>query len=115
MFNVSCIFRDENTVLIHDIDLATHLYRIAQEAVTNAVKHGHSREIVIDLSQRTGTVALSICDDGAGFPDVPEHKEGMGLRIMNYRANMMGAALKIQKNPNGGTVVTCVLPLIGNE
>jgi len=83
--------------------------------VTNAVKHGHSRQVIIDLSHRGGTVALSIHDDGVGFPVVPEHKEGMGLRIMNYRANMIGASLKIQKNPNGGTMVTCVLPLNGNE
>ena len=115
LFNVSCLFRDEDAIPIRDIDLATHLYRIAQEAVTNAVKHGHSRQVVIDLSHRGGTVALSIYDDGVGFPDVPDHKEGMGLRIMNYRANMIGASLKIQKNPNGGTMVTCVLPLNGNE
>ena len=116
LFNVSCLFRDENVVLIRDADLATHLYRIAQEAVTNAVKHGHARKVVIELSHRSASaVVLSIRDDGAGFPDVPERKEGMGLRIMNYRANMIGASLNISKNPNGGTSVTCMLSLTDDD
>ena len=101
----------DHDVLIHDIDLATHLYRIAQEAVTNAIKHGQSRHIVIGLLQRGDKVLLSIRDDGVGFTDRLESKEGMGIRTMNYRANMIGASLDIQKNPAGGTVVTCTLPM----
>jgi PAS domain S-box-containing protein len=111
LFNISCHFRVEEDVLIRDIDLATHLYRIAQEAVTNAIKHGQSRQIVIGLSHRRDKVFLSVQDDGLGFTDRLQNKEGMGIRIMNYRANMIGASLDIQKNPAGGTVVICTLPV----
>jgi PAS domain S-box-containing protein len=110
LFDISCRFRGED-VLIRDINLATHLYRIAQEAVTNAIKHGQSRKIVIGLSHRRDKVLLSIQDDGLGFPDMLESKEGMGIRIMHYRANMIGASLDIQRNPSGGTIVICTLPM----
>jgi PAS domain S-box-containing protein len=111
LFDISCHFRVEEDVLIRDSDLATHLYRIAQEAVTNAIKHGQSRKIVIGLFRRTDNVLLSIQDDGLGFPERLQNKEGMGIRTMNYRANMIGASLDIQKNPGGGTVVICTLPV----
>jgi signal transduction histidine kinase len=101
----------DEEVLIRDIDVATHLYRIAQEAVTNAIKHGQSRQIAIDLSQRRDKVVLRIQDDGLGFTGRLENKEGMGIRTMNYRANMIGASLAIQKNPGGGTAVVCTLPM----
>src|SRR5262249_56287127 len=77
LFNISCLFRVEEDVLIRDIDLATHLYRIAQEAVTNAIKHGQSRQIAIGLSRRRDKVLLSIQDDGVGFTDRLDNKEGM--------------------------------------
>ena len=111
LFHISCLFRVDQDVLIRDIDLATHLYRIAQEAVTNAIKHGQSRQIVIVLSHDRDKVLLSIQDDGVGFTGRLENKEGMGIRTMNYRANMIGALLDIQKNPAGGTVVICTLPM----
>ena len=111
LFDISCRFRVDEDVSIRNSDLATHLYRIAQEAVTNAIKHGQSRQIVIGLSHRPGKVILSIQDDGSGFTNRLKNKEGMGIRTMNYRANMIGASLDIQKNPAGGTVVVCTLPM----
>ena len=111
LFDISCRFRVDEDVSIRNSDLATHLYRIAQEAVTNAIKHGQSRQIVIGLSHRPGKVILSIQDDGSGFTNRLRNKEGMGIRTMNYRANMIGASLDIQKNPTGGTVVVCTLPM----
>jgi PAS domain S-box-containing protein len=111
LFHISCHFKVDEEVSIRDIDVATHLYRIAQEAVTNAIKHGQSRRIVIGLSHRRDQVLVSIQDDGSGFTDPPGNKEGMGIRTMNYRANMIGASLDIQKNPAGGTVVVCALPM----
>jgi PAS domain S-box-containing protein len=111
LFHISCHCKVDEEVLIRDIDVATHLYRIAQEAVTNAIKHGQSRQIAIDLSQRRDKVVLRIQDDGLGFTGRLENKEGMGIRTMNYRANMIGASLAIQKNPGGGTAVVCTLPM----
>jgi len=110
LFHISCHFSVDHDVLVRDLDLATHLYRIAQEAVTNAVRHGQSRQIVIGLSQRRDKVVLSIQDDGVGFPGRLENQEGMGIRTMNYRANMIGGSLDITKNHTGGTVVICTLP-----
>jgi len=111
LFDVTCHFKVDQDVLIRDSDLATHLYRIAQEAVTNAIKHGQPRKIVIELSHRRDKFLLRIQDDGLGFSESLENKEGMGIRTMNYRANIIGASLDIQKNRAGGTVVTCILPL----
>jgi len=111
LFDVTCRFKVDQDVLIRDSDLATHLYRIAQEAVTNAIKHGQSRKIVIELSHCRDKVLLSIRDDGLGFTNRLENKEGMGIRTMNYRANMIGASLDIQKHLAGGTVVICALPM----
>jgi PAS domain S-box-containing protein len=115
LFHISCHFKVDEDVLIRDIDVATHLYRIAQEAVTNAIKHGQAQRIEIGLSHRRDKFLLSIQDDGLGFTERLENKEGMGIRTMNYRANMIGASLDIQKNPAGGTVVICTLPLSMEE
>jgi PAS domain S-box-containing protein len=115
LFHISCHFKVDEDVSIYDSDVATHLYRIAQEAVTNAIKHGQSRQITIDLSQCRDKVVLRIQDDGLGFTGRLENKEGMGIRTMNYRANMIGASLDIQKNPAGGTLVVCALPVSAED
>jgi PAS domain S-box-containing protein len=115
LFHISCHFKVDEDVSIYDSDVATHLYRIAQEAVTNAIKHGQSRQITIDLSQCRDKVVLRIQDDGLGFTGRLENKEGMGIRTMNYRANMIGASLDIQKNPAGGTLVVCALPVSAQD
>jgi signal transduction histidine kinase len=96
---------------VHDEVLADHLYRIAQEAVTNAVKHGHGRNIVIGLAVVNGGGALTIRDDGRGFDGVPKSKPGLGLRIMSYRAKMISGSLSVESSLNGGTVVQCSFPM----
>lgn len=107
---ISCRFECPTRVLVPDNRLAMHLYRIAQEAVTNALKHGRPRLIVIRLEETPGEVRLSISDDGAGMPPPSERKEGAGLRIMRYRAAAIAATLKIESNPGGGTLVRCEAP-----
>lgn len=94
-----------------DNTTATHLYRIAQEAVTNAVKHGLATELDIELSTNPHSTVLSVKDQGQGI-DGPDPKEcGMGLRIMNYRADIIGGTLDIQRNHSGiGTSVICTIP-----
>jgi signal transduction histidine kinase len=98
-------------VHIHDVMVATHLYRIAQEAVNNAIRHGKSRDIVIRLKARNGTGTLSIQDDGVGFTTDPAKRPGMGLSIMNYRADIIGGSLKVQPSDEHGIAVTCMFPL----
>jgi signal transduction histidine kinase len=89
---------------------ATHLYRIAQEAISNAIRHGHARHIIVRLSRTESDVILEVTDDGIGFPEVlPEGHGGMGLRIMAQRAEMIGAALAIHRGAKGGTLVSCRL------
>jgi PAS domain S-box-containing protein len=111
LFHIGCSFRCERPLTIHDANLATHLYRIAQEAVNNAIRHGKSRNIVIGLSGKNGAGMLTIQDDGDGFPKKPVNPPGVGLSIMNYRADMVGGSLKVQPNQDRGVTVTCIFPI----
>jgi len=115
LFHIGCGFHCEKPLQIHDANLATHLYRIAQEAVNNAIRHGKSRNIVISLSGKNGTGTLVIQDDGDGFPKKPASPPGVGLSIMNYRADMVGGSLKVQPNQERGITVTCMFPIRGIE
>ena len=111
LFAISCRFRCDEPVLIHDSGMSTHLYRIAQEAVNNAIRHGHASEILISLSASDGSGRLVIEDDGSGLPKLPANHLGMGLQIMNYRARMIGGSLQVQDSKLRGTAVTCTFPL----
>src|SRR5258708_39984408 len=86
LFNISCRFQCPRPVLVGDNTVATHLYRIPQEAITNAGKHGEARYIVVSLSDSVGQLKLRMWNWGAGFLAGASAKNGMGLRIMQYRA-----------------------------
>ncbi len=91
-------------VLVKDNAVANHIYRIAQEAVNNAVKHGKAKHISIELSAPQGRMQLSVHDDGMGFhPYLIGKNAGMGLQIMRYRAKMIGASLDIESDPGHGS------------
>ncbi len=107
LFKVSCRFQCEPPILIHDNAVATHLYYIGQEAVSNAVRHGKAQHIIITMTAENDRNTLVVKDDGIGFRDVLQEPAGMGLHIMNYRARMIDGSLTIQRNPGGGTTVTC--------
>jgi two-component system CheB/CheR fusion protein len=96
--------------VVHDKALADHLHRLAQEAVTNAVKHGHAKSITIGLAAVKGGGVLTIRDDGCGFDVVPRSESGLGMRIMSYRAKMIGGSLSVQSSVSG-TVVRCSFPI----
>jgi signal transduction histidine kinase len=98
-------------VLIRDGTTAMHLHRIAQEAVSNAIRHGKARRIVVELSERNGRVALTVEDDGVGLTEGWQKSQGLGTRIMAHRAAMIGADFAIDLNPTGGTFVKCSLPI----
>lgn len=115
LFQIRCHFECVEPVLIEDVNVATHLYHIAQEAVNNGIRHGRSQNIVIDLSRKNGTGMLKIQDDGKGFPDQPSSPPGFGLSIMSYRANVVGGSLKVQPNEGRGVTVTCTFPIPGVE
>ena len=107
LFNIGCRFICRQPVLLEDSTTATHLYRIAQEAVTNAIKHGKPGLIQISLTQTPGRINLAVKDNGVGLPATPRKHRGMGLRIMQYRAGTIGGSLAIQKDAGGGTTVVC--------
>jgi two-component system, LuxR family, sensor kinase FixL len=89
---------------------ATHLFRIAQEAISNALKHGGARNVQVDLEKRGKEISLSITDDGRGFtPGAPA--SGMGLRIMRYRAGMIGGKVRVESTEGRGTKVVCTAPI----
>jgi signal transduction histidine kinase len=90
--------------------VAIHLYRIAQEAISNAIKHGHATTVLLELTESDDQINLTIQDDGQGLRPNGEHHPGMGLAIMDYRARTIGAALELQIKPQGGTSVSCRLP-----
>ncbi len=108
VFNITCVFICNAPVLITDTAASTHLFRIAQEAVNNAIKHGSARHITVTLAPHNEKNVLTIEDNGVGFPKDQHTKKGMGLRIMNYRSRMIGASLSVGNNPSGSGLVTCV-------
>lgn len=90
-------------------DKALHLYRIAQEAINNAVKHAEAEHIWIRLATDGDTLRLSVRDNGRGLPDASSATDGLGQRVMQYRADLIGATLTIKSAPSNGTLVTCRL------
>lgn len=113
VFRVSCPFRCDRPVQVPDNKVATQLFRIAQEAVANAIKHSSAERIEITLSQDDeDQLLLSIRDNGIGIPDpVPGKTKGMGLLTMNHRARMMGGVLSVDRDGHGGTLVQCRVPI----
>ena len=109
VFRCECRFRCDPPVLLPNHAVAIHLYRIAQEAVNNALKHGRARRIDISLAAKDHSVILAVNDNGVGIPrKLPRHK-GMGLRIMRYRAEVIGGALRVVPHSRGGTRVVCTV------
>jgi signal transduction histidine kinase len=104
---ITCRFDCAEPITLRDNMTARHLYYIAKEAVTNAVKHGSPTDIGITLDRDGDFVALGVRDNGRGFSEPLVECQGMGLRIMQYRAGLIGAMLSIGRVEGGGTVVAC--------
>jgi PAS domain S-box-containing protein len=96
-------------VQLPDHATATHLFHIAQEAVSNALRHGRPRHIRLTLLAEPSGLRLCIKDDGIGLKGAPDQSDGLGLRIMHYRAALIGGVLQINPSQGGGTVVSCTL------
>ena len=112
VFAIDCQFICPRPVLLRNQATATNLYRIAQEAVSNAIKHGGGTRVTIRLRQAApGRLTLVIRDNGSGFAANPPTHKGMGLQIMRYRASMCGGTLDIRKSAPRGTLVTCRIPV----
>lgn len=107
---VPCNCECNHTVHIHNRDTALHLYRIIQEAVNNAVRHSHAKQIFIKVNEKNGIAQFSVIDDGGGFDVSRNGKAGMGIHIMRYRAEKTGADFQIQSALHRGTTVTFSVP-----
>jgi len=102
-----CVFECPRPVRMADAEVAGHFYRIAQEAVNNALKHAAPSEIRIGLEQRDGWLVLEVDDDGEGFAENSSPNDGIGLRVMRYRVRLLGGVLEIDSAPAGGARVCC--------
>ena len=106
-YGVACPFTCSDDFQVDDEETAVQLYRIGQEAINNAVKHANASRIDISLNQVNGRAELIVRDDGCGFTNRISGREGHGLRIMDYRAKVIGAAFKIESELDGGTRISC--------
>ena len=105
-----CTFQSTGEPPELEVLVATHLYRIAQEAVANAVRHGKASKVAIGLECTDDEVVLTVTDNGSGLPENFQKNGGQGLHLMEYRADLIGADFDIGAGTNGGTQVTCRLP-----
>ncbi len=112
MFQISCRFTCRWKIPVLQQNVTAQLYKIAQEAASNAIKHGHAKFILISLAYRPGRLVLTITNNGAPFPENKGENHRMGLRIMNSRAGLIGASLQVGRQGDDGTVVVCTLPLL---
>jgi len=117
VFSISCRLETSGPVSLNDPAGNLHLYRIAQEAASNAIRHGRARNVVIALKQEAGKIELSVTDDGTGLLMDSTKKRGMGLRIMQFRASMIGATFQLENLSGGGARAVCAVnaPSPGSE
>jgi PAS domain S-box-containing protein len=113
MFRIECSVEISESIPIRDASKATHLFRIAQEAVSNAVRHGRARHVNVSFVSGGGYARLRISDDGTGFGKPATPDSGMGINIMRYRARIIGGSLDIKSVPGEGVKVMCTLPIRG--
>lgn len=107
---VKCLFVCPEMVEVHAPASANHFYRIAQEAVQNALRHGNPQHVTVRLMRGGETVTLEVQDDGAGLPDEPGRTGGIGMSTMRYRADAMKGRLEFARPPEGGTLLRCSAP-----
>ena len=110
-FRVSCRLKVEGKIPPLEPPVVRQLYKIAQEALTNAIKHGKARQIQIALANSNRQIRLTVRNDGVPFPSAVGRDAGMGLRIMNYRAHIIGGSVQVKPGRPAGTVVSCTVPM----
>jgi signal transduction histidine kinase len=109
LYGIPVRFSSRLTRRLHGLGAAPDLYRIAQEAIRNAARHSGAKEIHLTLAADDKRLALAIEDNGRGIMPTAETRGGMGMKIMRYRASIIGALLEISARKHGGTIVRCVL------
>jgi signal transduction histidine kinase len=115
LFKISCRFERDGAIPALDSSIASQLYKIAQEAVTNAIRHAKAKCVTISLANGSDAIILTVHNDGLPFPNLMSPATGMRLKIMHYRANLIGASLDIKGTSPHGTRVICSVPLEGKR
>jgi len=113
LFSVGCTLECDHPILRPHLEVEAQLFRIAQEAVNNAIIHGKADHIELSLSSKGGEGLLSIQDNGVGMPAETPHPVGVGLHTMAYRARLIGGSLEVRRRTPRGTAVDCVFPPSG--
>lgn len=111
VFGVACRFVCRKPVKTTNEEAANHLYRIAQEAVNNALRHGKGRRLALELTEQRGRIILRVTDNGKGIGPLSPNRKGMGLRVMQYRAGLLQGSCSVRRRTTGGTEVRCVAPV----
>jgi signal transduction histidine kinase len=111
LYGAPCRFEAVGDTHFRNPPVAIHLYRIAQEALNNAIKHARAKNIVVQLTRTPGEIRIAVEDDGKGFDPISVRTGGMGLRIMYYRAKMISGQLEVRRRLGGGMVVACLCAL----
>jgi signal transduction histidine kinase len=115
LLGIRCVYESAGTPLVRDNAVALHLYRIAQEAINNATKHGKATNVLVSLSENGQATTLRIVDNGVGISKTATGSNGMGLGLMYYRARLAHGELCIEEPATGGTAITCGIPLQQEE
>lgn len=111
LYGIQCRLICRNAVTVPDAVVAAHLFRIAQEAVSNALKHAKPRKIVLTVKRNRNRITLAIADDGIGLRPLSPKRKGLGLRIMQHRAGLVQGAFAVQRRRTRGTEVVCSVPI----
>ncbi|MBD3322137.1 MAG: hypothetical protein GF350_13650 [Chitinivibrionales bacterium] len=110
-FSIPCSIVYPPDLRINNSIIANHLYRIVQEGIINSVKHSGTHAIAVSFGLQNKNALLTIADNGIGITKKKKEPSGMGLRIMKYRAQLIGATLKISSSKNKGTTIECLFPI----
>ena len=108
---VRCYYESQQPSLVEDSTTASHIFRIAQEAVRNSIRHAHPTALHLSLTSDSQALVLVISDNGPGLPATPGSKAGVGLRVMAHRAKLIGGAFTLESTPGQGTRIRCRVPL----
>ncbi|MEI6107652.1 MAG: sensor histidine kinase [Opitutae bacterium] len=109
---VRCHFASQSPHLVHDSTTASHLFRIAEEAMRNSIRHGQPTALNVSLSNLDQSLLLEITDNGSGLPAAPRKKTSIGLRVMEHRAKLIGGDFRVESIPGKGTSIHCRVPLL---
>jgi signal transduction histidine kinase len=115
LHGINCTFHSNGSEIDRDAAVATHLYRIAQEAINNATRHGKAKNITVALEAADHSVLLRVADDGTGISRTPALSNGIGMAVMRYRARLSGGELAVESPPDGGTIVSCSAKMNGAQ